>query len=231
MTEFEEIDVLLKQLTVIQSAGIAVAVKKPKEALESSAQDIAKAASGSWLGYHARVYFHNLEPPPPGHHFSVEWGLRHPFHRPVSNDWREFRDEDVQALIRERAGSPDLGAAEDFAQKAEETFEAVKEEALAILRAALTLRLDPVLEKVAADVDSVKVHSAHEYVTYFKPKGSHSTRDTVVINQGIQVPPHIKIGAEIFELDAALLACKELNEGSAAGNATPQKKLVNKREG
>ena len=49
------------------------------ERLEETANSVGRAWSGSWLGYHARVYYAGLRPPPPGAHFSPEWGLRDAF--------------------------------------------------------------------------------------------------------------------------------------------------------
>ncbi len=50
-------------------------------------QELDKAFSGSWLGYHASVYINGLLPRRPGEHFSVEWGLME-FRSP--GDWAEY---------------------------------------------------------------------------------------------------------------------------------------------
>jgi hypothetical protein len=42
---------------------------KPLAALEDSANEIGKAWGHSWLGCQSRVYYADLNPPPPGAHF------------------------------------------------------------------------------------------------------------------------------------------------------------------
>jgi hypothetical protein len=58
-------------------------------ALIKSATKIAKSWSGSWLGYHSRVYYKNFETPPVGAVFSQEWGLIDSS-MGTKGVWREF---------------------------------------------------------------------------------------------------------------------------------------------
>ena len=43
--------------------------------VSQTAAEIAKAWSGSNMGYHSQVYYADLEVPPPGAHFDSEWGF------------------------------------------------------------------------------------------------------------------------------------------------------------
>ena len=43
--------------------------------LQDAAEKVSESWSGSWIGYHAYVYYDKLQPPLPGDHFSAEWGL------------------------------------------------------------------------------------------------------------------------------------------------------------
>ena len=61
-------DNLLKQSKRIE--------KKELNKLEETAINVGKSWSGSWLGYHSRVYYRDLQPVPPGARFSKEWGQR-----------------------------------------------------------------------------------------------------------------------------------------------------------
>ena len=84
-------------------------VKKPVSDLEQAAQEIGRSFSGSRQGYHSRVYYAEFSPPPPGAHFSQEWGLMDTLHSLGSHgDWREYNNEDVENHIRELAGAPSL---------------------------------------------------------------------------------------------------------------------------
>ena len=45
---------------------------KPLQLLTDAAEEVGKAWSGSWLGYHSKVYYADLAVPPPGALFSQE---------------------------------------------------------------------------------------------------------------------------------------------------------------
>src|SRR5579872_6041671 len=67
-------------------------------ALEEAANAAGKAWSQSWLGYQSRVYYRNLQPPPPGAHFSSEWGFKQLHSIPTTTgDWVEFPEDAVEA--------------------------------------------------------------------------------------------------------------------------------------
>lgn len=47
-------------------------------AIWERARETAKSASGSWLGYHANMYYKDFRPPPAGVHFDVDSRLQLP---------------------------------------------------------------------------------------------------------------------------------------------------------
>ena len=67
------------------------------------------------MGYHARVYYNGFKTPPPGHHFSIEWGLNEDASDGTRGDWREYDPEVVSQHIIKQAGNPDLGSAKEVA--------------------------------------------------------------------------------------------------------------------
>ena len=69
-------------------------VMVPLTKLENGATLVGKAWSGSWLGYHSRVYYKNLQPPPPGAHFSSEWGWGE-----VRGEWEEYDFDGIRSEI------------------------------------------------------------------------------------------------------------------------------------
>ena len=92
------------------------------DSLERAAVDVSKAWSGSPLGHHATVYYHSLESPPPGAHFSSEWGLMRSFAPGTSGEWEERDFDEIKKVIQVRAGSPDLGPVIASSTKAARTF-------------------------------------------------------------------------------------------------------------
>src|SRR6188768_3868381 len=77
--------------------------------LDRAVVEVGKSWSGSWLGYHSRVYYANLKTPPAEANFSAEWGLDIPdFCIGSSGDWQPFEFDFVTQEIMRRAGNPDL---------------------------------------------------------------------------------------------------------------------------
>jgi hypothetical protein len=75
MTSYDELFSLAETLKKSATMAIADEIDGPLSALENVARTVGRSFSGSWQGYHSRVYYAELSPPPPGAHFSQEWGL------------------------------------------------------------------------------------------------------------------------------------------------------------
>jgi hypothetical protein len=52
------------------------------------------------------VYYRELTVPPPGSHFSSEWGLDNAMGMGTRGDWLEYDPDYVRDTILERAGDP-----------------------------------------------------------------------------------------------------------------------------
>ncbi len=90
MTPDEELFVLAESLKKAASGSADDAVDKPVSALEQAARNVGRSFSGSWQGYHSHVYYAGFATPPPGAHFSQEWGLMDTLGSLGSHgDWRE----------------------------------------------------------------------------------------------------------------------------------------------
>ena len=108
-------------------------VQEPLGVLENAANEVGKSWSGSWLGYHAHVYYEDLQPRPPGAHFSQETGLRDQFLSETTGAWVEFDAEYVEAAIHEQAGNPHLGTSHGLREEAGREFESQKPNVLSII--------------------------------------------------------------------------------------------------
>jgi hypothetical protein len=62
-----------KRLSAAGAAADSESVATPVRALGDAANEMKRSFSGSWLGYHSRVYYRGLAPAPSGTHFSQEW--------------------------------------------------------------------------------------------------------------------------------------------------------------
>ena len=76
----------------------AIAAPAHLKRLRDAAEHIGRSWCGSWIGYHANIYYKDFVQPPPGAQFSSEWG-------PVSDvdetrgDWFQYAPDGVEKAI------------------------------------------------------------------------------------------------------------------------------------
>ena len=167
------------------------------------AEEVGKAWSGSWMGYHSLIYYAAFQTPPPGDHFSLEWGP----HR-STGDWRELAAADVRAEILSRAGEPDLERANELRSDARDGFKEGKDQ-LASVFEALGADGDRYVNRVREEAESIDVPATNSYVRHIAPTQMMS-RDSMAINQGLQTPPHISLGCSGGEILRTFACCEEL---------------------
>lgn len=170
--------------------------------LTKAANTAAEAFSGSWLGYHSRVYYRDFDVPPIGCNFSSEWGLRGTHSWGTSGDWVEYQASAAKDLIRQICGNPDLTPAAQFMRAGEKLFEESKSEAELVLRLELKDAADGFIEALLEEIVSKKILGHGAFIDMVRPKGNRVTRDTVAAGQGTQVPPHIDLAAECIDMTA-----------------------------
>ena len=164
-------------------------VQQPLERLKQAAEEVRLAFSGSWLGYHASVYYKDLKPPPLGDHFSQELG-------PTGN-WIEFDPVYVSKAIYELADNPDMEPAGKFHNEDAGEFSTQRLNAISILEVALNESDKPFLERMKGDIDSLSVMTVNEVIARLQPKRAISA-DNYALTQGNQIaPPHIGVLANI----------------------------------
>ena len=74
MKSFEELFEIAKTLEAAAATGSAVTVSSPLDKLAKAAEELKRSFSGSWLGYHSRVYYAGLDPAPAGANFGQNGG-------------------------------------------------------------------------------------------------------------------------------------------------------------
>ncbi len=182
-------------------------------ALEESIGKAEAAWSGSWLGYHSRVYYKGLNPPPGSAKFSHEWGLLEDgTHGRVSTgEWRKCRVEDVIALIWKSAGHPNVTAIRQEAVVAAQIFEAAKHELLSRLKSLLAEREnDEPLARVAGKIRQASIMGSQAFIEKWMPPELAYSRDEFAVGEGMLVPPHMSVKAEICAIRHPFTACGDL---------------------
>ena len=196
----EELTQMVDTLERLAGRGRQEDIQQPLDGLKQAAEQIGMAWSGSWMGYHANVYYQNLQPPPPGAHFTPEWGgLPTLFIRGTSGEWVEFNPGDVQSAIYEMAGNPDIGPARLYNEEACSVFREQRGNLLSILEVLLADAESTVLVQMQDAIESLAVHNEGQVVQLLRPKQSVS-RDSLAVYQGIRTPPHIAVLSEVLAI-------------------------------
>lgn len=179
------------------------------QALENAANEVAESWSGSSIGYHARIYYAGLEPPPPGAHFSQEWGFLSRF-QGTTGDWREYRRDDVLAHIDSLAGKPDIVPLETQAAKLRDLIDRTKAEVKSIVSISLQAQPDDYLAKLLETVEDVTALTFDMGVRVQLPRGAVMSRDVTALQQGVGPAPHQEVLARVVAVRSAAKGADDL---------------------
>jgi predicted nucleotide-binding protein len=225
MTAHEELFCLIEPLNTAASAIERDEISQPLSALRAAVAEVGRAFSGSWLGYHSRVYYENFEAPPPGAHFSQEWGLMDAFGGMGSTGrWREYAFDQVKQHVLSRAGNPDLSAAHAAAEAADAAFKHAKAEITSIFQTELDGGNDGFIQSLNEQMRALEVLLPADVVDRLHQRGQVMTRDTIVLGQGTQVPPHISVKAELRGIEHSFAICKEAADIARKGASHLERK-------
>lgn len=209
MTSHEELFQLVESLSAAASGIERDEISQPISTLRTAVTEIGRSFSGSWLGYHSRVYYENFQTPPPGAHFSQEWGLMDTLASLGSSGrWREYPAEEVKRHILALAGNPDLSEAEAAADSADEIFNHAKAEISSILQTELEGESDAFIQSLNDQLQALEVLSPADVAERLHQRGQVITRDTIVLGQGTQLPPHIAIKAQYRAIEHSFAICR-----------------------
>lgn len=208
----EELLQLADRLRELADRAKTPEICEPVAALASAADQVGKSWSGSALGYHAYVYYADLEPPPPSAHFSPEWGLKDAFDMGTSGDWREFDPDEVEKAIYEIAGEVDLSQAREFSKQAQKEFDSGKSDMLSIFTHELSQKNDTFLHLLNNKLDELLLLSKEEVQSKLTPRGVGWSRDSLAITQGLRLPPHIKVSSEAQVIQHTAESVERLSE-------------------
>ncbi|UPL20168.1 TIR domain-containing protein [Alcaligenes faecalis] len=182
--------------------------------LLSAAEKVGRSWSGSWLGYQSRVYYEGFDDPPPGAHFSIEWGLYSGYDSvglcSVGN-WREYPFQDVIKYIESDAGNPDLGSLKKDSNEAIDLVDDVKSNVLSLLHSKKSLEEDNFLQKLISKLEELKAPSQEDFLKNAVPKGQFSTRDQRVEHK-IITPPHKQVECISYGILAGFATAKEVKK-------------------
>ncbi|NIK02810.1 TIR domain-containing protein [Xanthomonas cannabis] len=213
MAAHEEIFQIILQLNTAAAELERNEIKESIGALDLAVRTVSRSFSGSWLGYHSRVYYENFKTPPPGAHFSQEWGLKDTFGSTGSvGHWVEYPFDVVKEHVLNLAGNPDLTKALAAASAANGAFENAKSEITSIIELELNQAPDIFIQKLNEQLQGLEVLSSIDFASGLNRRGQVMTRDTIVLGQGTQLPPHVSIEVELLAIQCSRELCKKAAE-------------------
>jgi hypothetical protein len=196
------------------------AIREPLRVLRQICDEVGRAWSGSNIGYHATVYYSNLQPKPPHVQFSAEWGLMDvwPTHQPDPG-WETMDYKDVKDYIVSRVGHDDIQKASSALGPIRDEFVNLKENAISILSTLLSRTPDSFLQRQFKAIEQLTVRHPQNIARQFIEGGQVFSRDTTAMTQGFSVAPHQQLSAlplASMELEAALDNLEKATRLSAA---------------
>ena len=208
----QELRTIANNLEQMHQRGLDDEINGPPNALKETAEEFGEAFSKSWLGYHAYVYYRDFRIPPPGMHFSKEWGIqRQAFNRGTEGDWVEYSGPEVIELIHKVAGNPDLNPARAFDDEARDTFRQNQTAMASILDINSRKLESDYLRELQEQVGNLSTTTQHEVIQHLKPQQSRS-RDSLASGQGHWTPPHISVLSEVVAINHGIGILKHLAE-------------------
>ena len=196
---------IARDLEQLVARGREPEIREPLDRLKQAAEEAGKASSGSWLGYHANVYYANLQTPPPGAHFNSEWGSRH------NGDWVEHDPDQVSKTIHARAGNPDMNPAKDFNGFGRTEFTKQKSNLLSIIETESGYSASQFLTDQKEATTKLSLISEHEYLESWKP-GQSVSRDRRAGYQSHWIPPHAKVLAQVLSMQTTIAVIASVAE-------------------
>lgn len=183
-----------------------------EDRLKENLAQVTNAFSTSWIGYHANVYYRDLQTPPPGDHFSSEWGLMSAYmSNPTSRNWGECSREGVRDAIMTGVDADYENRLTQVSAQAKQVLDENYETVQTILDALLTETETPTLQRIHDDLGKIDLElTAHKVVDVMRPHGQIMTRDSTAMSQGIVTPVHCIVQAEQIALLHPFNALKSL---------------------
>ncbi len=206
-----ELRELAARLTEAAQRGSEPAITERLTTVEDAARQIARAWSGSNMGYQSRVYYADFQPPPPGAHFDSEWGFLGQF-QGTTGDWREYDFDEVVALVYQSAHIDSLDEQAKAASETHQRWTEVRPEVVSVLSAYLGQHQDALIDQLRTEAtevgDITEAAAARALAT--PTRNAMMVRDTTAFSQGFMTAPHQSVQARVVAIRSAFSACSTL---------------------
>jgi predicted nucleotide-binding protein len=208
----EQIRNILWESDELQKLNDTSYLNENKKILLENMKRVSGSFSGSWIGYHSRVYYYGFRHPEPGDHFSSEWGFQDNFMAPTSNNWQERTLDEVQAALFAGVDAKFRAALTDVSERASTAYNKTKDNFKSILAILMEDIKTDAIKEIAQDFGMLSgPYSENKIANALKP-GQVMTRDSLAMSQGLRVPPHISTMAWLKSTESPFQAILELSQ-------------------
>ncbi len=212
MRVHEELTELKNKLVPILEEAETKDFQEPIQNIINAIEKVGQSFSGSFIGYHSKVYYEGFETPPAWAQFSAEWGIKDVMNNGTNGDWKIYTEDNVVNHIKGLSNNSDLSFAMALDKKARKLFACVQSEALSILENEIRDYPDKFVEKIQEDIENTHPISKTEVIQELKPNGKYWSRDSLAMSQGILIPPHLIPYSEVACIQHTVGSCKVLSD-------------------
>lgn len=205
-----ELDALAEELSAVGAEGDSPEFREPYSAARREIDRVEKSWSGSNLGYQARVYYGEFEPPPANEAFSITSGLRRGGVSPTR--WRVRGADDVRDELRACGVSIDFDELTAKETEVRRLITRHKGTITSILSSYLATHGDNYIVTVKDRVEKISPPNAATFARALVPNRQYLTNDTRALNEGGAIAPHQQILGQLEAAGAPYLCALELSE-------------------
>ncbi|GHO59232.1 TIGR02391 family protein [Ktedonobacter robiniae] len=170
-----------------------------REKMMLACEMIKDSWSGSWFGYHSKLYYGNFSKPPRDERFSIEWGGIYTF----SPEWRERSSKEVKTKLRQLVG--DNFNVDEFEKKVRELVNDVEDFQTQI---ELFATATPTSSSQLVLSELKKIEPIELFIKSLKPQNL-ITRDMEAVSQGIITPVIIYYEALALQAETAVTSARK----------------------
>lgn len=209
MDETRELEEVASRLDELVHEFAESGIGETVDGVDKVISEVDKSFSQSWLGYHSRLYYRDLQLPPPGAHFNPVRGKTLDFFGSSVN-WVEYPPDAIREYILEQCGKPDIEAVVNYDREVRRRYEIFKADVLSILSDA-RLKTDDFIAENIKKVKSLEPLDSNGII-YALQRRIKATQDFEAVAQGIQAPAHILLKAEILPVKYSINSCSSLSQ-------------------
>lgn len=207
MEAYEELRAIAQSLERLVQHFDTDGINKNIEELERAISEVASSFSGSWIGYHAYIYYDGLKRPPAGAHFNSLMGNVSNFSGTRGN-WVEYDPQDVKNYILANSNVCDMEILKRWEYPIRTKFEEQKSEIISVLSDE-QFKLDEFLMDILKQVKSENLIFPDQVINSLAPR-KVMTADYSAVGQGFKTPPHISLLADVCQIKHTVNACISL---------------------